>query len=58
MPVAVRGTERILRADGMLVTRGASVEIEFGAPVDPAPYSNGRRSELVNVVRAAILAML
>ncbi len=58
LPVAVRGTERILRADGMLVNRGASVEIEFGAPVDPAPYANGRRTELVKLVREAILAML
>jgi 1-acyl-sn-glycerol-3-phosphate acyltransferase len=58
LPVAVRGTERILRADGMLVTRGASVELEFGAPVDPAPYGNAKRAELVNVIRDAILAML
>jgi len=58
LPVAIRGTERILRADGVLVNRGASVEIEFGTPVDPAPYGNARRAELVQVVRDAILAML
>jgi len=34
------------------------VELEFGAPVDPAPFENGRRAELVSVVRNAIAAML
>jgi 1-acyl-sn-glycerol-3-phosphate acyltransferase len=58
LPVGIRGTEKILRADGVLVNRGASVELEFGAPVDPAPFENGRRAELVSVVRNAIAAML
>jgi 1-acyl-sn-glycerol-3-phosphate acyltransferase len=58
LPVAIRGTEKILRADGVLVSRGQSVELEFGTPVDPASYGNERRAELVGVVRAAIAAML
>jgi len=41
LPVAIRGTEKILKADGVLVNRGASVELEFGTPVDPAPFANG-----------------
>src|SRR5882672_5662065 len=40
LPVAIRGTEKVLPADGLLVHRGASVEIEFGAPVDPSPYGS------------------
>jgi 1-acyl-sn-glycerol-3-phosphate acyltransferase len=58
LPVAIRGTEKILKADGVLVNRGASVELEFGTPVDPAPFGNGRRADLVKVVRDAISAML
>ena len=58
LPVAIRGTEKILRADGLLVTRGASVELEYGQPVDPAHFAEGGRAELVSVVRNAILSML
>jgi 1-acyl-sn-glycerol-3-phosphate acyltransferase len=58
LPVAIRGTEKILKADGVLVSRGASVELEFGTPFDPAPYAKGRRGELVGHVREAIAAML
>jgi 1-acyl-sn-glycerol-3-phosphate acyltransferase len=58
LPVGIRGTEKILRADGVLVNRGATVELEFGAPVDPALFGEARRAELMNVVRGAILTML
>jgi 1-acyl-sn-glycerol-3-phosphate acyltransferase len=58
LPVAIRGTERILPADGVLVSRGASVELEFGEPIDPAAFGDARRAELVNVVRAAISTRL
>jgi 1-acyl-sn-glycerol-3-phosphate acyltransferase len=57
VPVAIRGTEKILKADGVVVNRGASVDIEFGAPVDPNAFA-GKRSELINLVRETILAML
>jgi 1-acyl-sn-glycerol-3-phosphate acyltransferase len=58
LPVAIRGTEKILRADGVLVNRGASVELEFAEPVDPAPFGDGRRAELMTAVRDTIAAML
>jgi hypothetical protein len=58
VPIAIRGTERILKADGVLVNRGASVEIEFAAPVDPKAFGNGKRTDLVNVVRETIAAMV
>jgi len=58
LPVAIRGTEKILPADGVLVSRGASVELEFVEPIDPADFAETRRAELVNVVRAAISARL
>ena len=58
LPVAVRGTENILPADGFRVSRGAKVEVSFGTPIDPAEYKNGGRAELIRVVRHAIEEML
>ena len=58
LPVGIRGTEKILRADGVLVTRGASVELEFGTPVDPELFGVERRGQLIEVVRGAISAMV
>jgi 1-acyl-sn-glycerol-3-phosphate acyltransferase len=58
LPIAIRGTEKILKADGVLVSRGAKVELEFASPVDPKPFSNGKRSELVGLVREKIAAMV
>jgi 1-acyl-sn-glycerol-3-phosphate acyltransferase len=57
LPVGIRGTERILPADGALVNRGASVELEFGEPVDPAQYGESGRRELMTAVRASIERM-
>jgi 1-acyl-sn-glycerol-3-phosphate acyltransferase len=57
LPVGIRGTERILPADGVRVNRGASVELEFGEAIDPATYGEKRRGELMEVVRSAIQAM-
>jgi 1-acyl-sn-glycerol-3-phosphate acyltransferase len=58
LPVALRGTEKILPADGVAVNRGAEVECEFGEPVDPAAFGESRRTDLMNAVRASIQAML
>lgn len=58
LPVGIRGTEKILPADGARVSRGASVELEFGEPVDPAGYGREGRLELVKTVRDAIAAMV
>jgi 1-acyl-sn-glycerol-3-phosphate acyltransferase len=58
LPVAVRGTEGILAADGANVARGARVEVEFGDPIDPAVYGVERRDELVEKVRVTIATMV
>ncbi len=58
LPVAIRGTENVLPADGVLVHRGASVEIEFAPPIDPAAFGSGSRNDLMLLVRDAIAAML
>ena len=58
LPVGIRGTEKVLPADGALVRRGASVELEFGEPVDPRPFGESGRKDLMNAVRASIEAMV
>jgi 1-acyl-sn-glycerol-3-phosphate acyltransferase len=58
LPVGIRGTEKILPADGALVHRGASVELEFGEPVDPKRFGEGGRADLMKEVRRAIEAMV
>jgi 1-acyl-sn-glycerol-3-phosphate acyltransferase len=58
LPVAIRGTEKVLPADGLLVHRGASVELEFAPPIDPAPFGSAKRGELMHVVRETIASML
>jgi 1-acyl-sn-glycerol-3-phosphate acyltransferase len=58
LPVALRGTEHVLPAKGALVRRGARVDVQFGAPIDPAPYGRPRRVELIKVVRERIESML
>jgi 1-acyl-sn-glycerol-3-phosphate acyltransferase len=57
LPVGIRGTEKILPADGALVIRGATVELEFGEPIDPATFGERGRTELMTAVRASIEAM-
>jgi 1-acyl-sn-glycerol-3-phosphate acyltransferase len=58
LPVGIRGTERILPADGALVNSGASVELEFGEPIDPKNFGETRRNDLMQAVRASIQAMV
>lgn len=58
VPVAIRGTDRILAADGANIARGARVEVELGAPIDPAAFGVERRDELVEQVRVTIARML
>ncbi len=58
LPVAIRGTEKILPADGVRVTRGATVELEFGHPIDPAAFGSAGRPAFTDCVRDAIQAML
>ena len=59
LPVAIRGTQGVLPADGLRVLSGAKVEMQFGEPVNPAEFaSNAKRVELVKIVRDAIQKML
>lgn len=58
LPVAVRGTEHILPADGALVRRGASVRVDFGEPVDANAFGLAKRGELIESVRHAMTSLL
>lgn len=58
LPVALKGTEDILPADGALVRPGARVEVALGEPIDTAPFGLERRNELVEKVRETMVAML
>lgn len=54
LPVTVNGTRGVLPANGLHVTRGKSVEVVVGAPIDPKEYGHDRKTELMDAVRAAI----
>jgi 1-acyl-sn-glycerol-3-phosphate acyltransferase len=58
LPVGIRGTEKILAADGLRVTRGAQVAIAFGQPIDPAIYGLSGRHALRDRVREAVLEQM
>ena len=58
VPVAIRGSEQILAADGAQVHKGARVTAEFGAPIDASAFGAERKDELIAAVRGAIEAML
>lgn len=58
VPVALRGTENILPADGALVRPGAHVTVDFGEPIDAAAFGAERRNELIEQVRSEMESML
>jgi 1-acyl-sn-glycerol-3-phosphate acyltransferase len=57
LPVALRGTGRILPRDGFAVRPG-TIEIEFGEPIPTAGLAHGDRAELARRAEAAVAAML
>lgn len=58
LPVTIDGTRFALPAGGVTVVRGAVAHVTIGAPIDPADYGPARISELVQVVRDAIVRPL
>jgi 1-acyl-sn-glycerol-3-phosphate acyltransferase len=54
LPIALEGTERVLPADSLSVTRGAKVRVTILPPIDAPAYGKDRRKELTADVRAAI----
>jgi 1-acyl-sn-glycerol-3-phosphate acyltransferase len=58
LPVSIDGTRFALPSGGLTVKRGAIAHVTIGAPIDAAAYGTARLTELVQAVRAAILAPL
>jgi len=58
LPVSMEGTETILRARGVRVTRGQRVDVTIGEPVAPREYKRQQMPELMARVRESIAAPL
>ncbi len=58
LPITVIGTRKVLPAKGARITDGCSVRVVVHEPVDPAPYGDARRDELIVAVRDAIASPL
>src|SRR5262249_54559282 len=58
LPVAIRGPEHPLPADGARVAAGARVEVELGEPIDATEFGEARRPDLVAHVRSTLETML
>ena len=54
LPVSISGTIAVLPSKGWRITDGCKVEVVVHSPVDPRPYGDERRDELIQVVRSAI----
>jgi 1-acyl-sn-glycerol-3-phosphate acyltransferase len=58
LPVTLVGTRNVLPAKGAQVRKGQRVDVYLHAPIDPRPYGEDRRDELVAAVRASIESSL
>jgi 1-acyl-sn-glycerol-3-phosphate acyltransferase len=58
LPVSISGTRAVLPAKGAHVSDGCTVEVTVHQPIDPGPYGEDRRDELVARVKAAIASGL
>jgi 1-acyl-sn-glycerol-3-phosphate acyltransferase len=58
LPITIVGTRAVLPAKGAHITDGCQVRVVIHAPVDPAPFGDARRDELIEAVRSAIASAL
>lgn len=58
LPITIVGTRKVLPAKGAKITEGCPVRVVIHPPVDPRPYGEAGRDELIAAVRAAIAAPL
>jgi 1-acyl-sn-glycerol-3-phosphate acyltransferase len=56
LPITIIGTRKVLPAKGAHITEGCTVRVVVHEPVDPKPYGEDRRDDLIAAVRAAIEA--
>jgi 1-acyl-sn-glycerol-3-phosphate acyltransferase len=57
VPTAIRGTRHAMRK-GSLIIRPATIEVEFGAPVETTGLAMDDRDRVVEQVRASVQALL
>ena len=58
LPISIAGTRAVLPAKGAHVTDGCVVQVTIHPPIDPAPFGEARRDELIAAVRHAIASGL
>lgn len=58
LPITLIGTRRVLPAKGAHVTDGCHVDVVIHPPIDPRPFGEDRKAELIAVVRGAIASAL
>ncbi|MCA9598769.1 MAG: 1-acyl-sn-glycerol-3-phosphate acyltransferase [Myxococcales bacterium] len=58
LPVTIEGTRRVLQAHDWRVKKSHHVSVVIGKPIDAPAYGPERRAELMDAVRAAIVAPL
>jgi 1-acyl-sn-glycerol-3-phosphate acyltransferase len=54
LPVTISGTRAVLPSKGWHISNGCKVEVVVHAPIDPRPYGEERRTELIELVRSVI----
>lgn len=58
LPISIAGTRAVLPAKGARITDGCAVDVVVHAPVDPRPFGDARREQLIAQVRGAIASAL
>jgi 1-acyl-sn-glycerol-3-phosphate acyltransferase len=58
LPISIVGTRAVLPAKGARITDGCQVTVVIHPPIDPRQFGEGRRDELIERVRQAILSAL
>ena len=58
LPIALAGTENVMPADRLVVTKGAKVKVQILPPIDAPSYGRKGKKELMAVVRAALSTAL
>jgi len=58
LPITIIGTRNVLPAKGMHITDGCHVDVVIHPPVDPRPFGEERKAELIALVRRTIESAL
>lgn len=58
LPLAIQGTEQVMGADSISVTKGAKVSVQILPPIDVTAYGRAQRKELMAHVRREIAQAL